>query len=104
MRFLVEHLWPALATAFALGLGVGTLGVAERPMSRSGRARTILAAFALAAAGGTALLQLVPGQAGLWLDGGVLLALAYSIACGVGLLGRRLVRRHDPAQTDAPAA
>ena len=97
MSFLALHLWPALAAAFVAGLAAGAFGTAARPMSRSGRARVAVTAVAFAAAIAAAWRQALPGEAGLWLDGGVLMVAAYVAGCAVGWVPSRLLYR-QPAE------
>ena len=92
MRFLAEQLWPALAGAFALGLVVGMASCAERGGKAAGRLAVTALVLLLGGGVAAALLHLVPGRLGLWLDMGVLLLLAYLIGCSGGCAIRKLWR------------
>ena len=95
LGMLAGHLWPALATAPALGILIGAASCG----GRSNRAVTlsfglfwcVLAGGGLAVAG----LEWVPGRYGLWFEMGALLLGAYTIGCTLGCGVRALVRRND---------
>ena len=86
MTLLATLLWPALAANLLLGAGIGWLtGPPRGRMARWG-ALALVAAAGLS--GGLALAGLVPGRAGLWLEGGALILAAYLI--GAALLSTLL--------------
>jgi hypothetical protein len=81
VTLVAAHLWPWLAGALLLGLGVGALaGPPGRLALAAGCAG--LAALAVAA-------SLVPGQAGLRLEGAVLMLAAYLVGAAASTLVRR---------------
>jgi len=93
MAVLLQHLWLALAAAFALGFGFTALfgGGARLPSTRwevRAGALLLLAAGLLVSA-----LALVPGRPGLWLDIAIFCALAYALGTGCGAGLRYLVGR-----------
>jgi hypothetical protein len=77
LTLLAILLWPALAASLLLGAGVGWLtGLPRNGPARSG---ALLLAFATCVAGGLAISGLVPGRAGLWVEGGALILGAYLV-------------------------
>lgn len=87
-RAVLEPLWPALAAAFALGLPFGAAGWRSEPPGFWGRVGLILlavGALGVAAAIGSGR---VPGRAGLWLELGAAVLVAYVAGCAGGSLGR----------------
>lgn len=85
---LLAGFWPGLVGAGALGLGVGALaGWPDRYAVPLG---LFVAAGLLAAA---ALSAVVPGVAGLWLEGAALILPPYCAGCVLGALGRHRVAR-----------
>lgn len=87
--FILERIWPALAASAALGFGMGLATEASRPPASSGRLAYRLAGGAIVVAAGLALAGIVPGRAGLVLEIGILVVLAYFSACLLGCLARR---------------
>ncbi|MWV21909.1 hypothetical protein FVE89_07825 [Methylobacterium sp. 2A] len=88
MMLLLAGFWPGLTGAGALGLVVGALaGWPDRYTVPLG---LFVAAGLLAAA---ALAAIVPGVAGLWLEGAALILPPYIAGCALGALGRHLVAR-----------
>lgn len=84
MSVLLQHLWPALALAGVLGLGVvlvfgrGNGLPSARLDVTAGAILLLLVALILA------VLQAVPGRAGLWLDIAVACVLFYASGVGIG--------------------
>jgi len=83
-------LWPGLAAALALGLGLGAL--AGFPRTRATQLGAALPLLALAVIVGLALTDTVPGRAGLRVEIAALVLAAYLVGCGIGALGRTLAR------------
>lgn len=83
MIVLLAGLWPGLAVALLLGLGIGALSGWPRD-----RAVPLGLAAAALGLGGVAAAGLVTGVAGLWLDGGALMLAAYAAGCALGSLIR----------------
>lgn len=81
MTTLLAHLWPGLVAALALGLAVGLL--AGRP------GRWTLAGHLGLLAGVAAATLLVPGRAGLWLEGAGLMLALYLATAAAALAVRR---------------
>ncbi len=99
MSLLLDAYALALAAAAALGLVVGFAGGPGEGSSpgnrRAGPAWPIalaLAGLAAAAAAG----PFVPGRAGLWLETGLLMTLAYLAGCAAGCIARRLAGGAGP--------
>ena len=92
MLLLLAGLWPGSLAALALGLAVG--GFAGFPAGPAIPAALGVATLALA---GLSLAEIVPGTAGLWLEGAVAVLAPYLVGCALGALAR--VRRHDPPRT-----
>lgn len=84
MNVLLQHLWPALAVSAVLGLGF-TLVFGNGVGLPSARWEVRIAVLiGLLAAGLVAILGIVPGRAGLWLDIMALCVLAYAAGTGLG--------------------
>ena len=99
MTVLLQHLWPALLLAFALGLGFTlTFGSGSNLPSARIEVR-VGAALALVTAAVLAALQVVPGRPGLWLDIAVLCAFAYAAGVAGGSLIRLVVGRRRQVVT-----
>ncbi len=81
MIVLLAGLWPGLAVALLLGLGVGAL--AGWPRDRAIPLGLGVLALLLA---GLATSGLVTGLAGFGLDGGALMLAAYLVGCALGSL------------------
>lgn len=100
-RVLLESLWPAVALAAALGLPFGAAGRRREIMGFWGRVGVLLAVAALVGALGVAASGRVSGRAGLRLELGLAVMLAYLAGCALGALGRaawdRVGRRDEPA-------
>ncbi|KQT49937.1 hypothetical protein ASG52_07565 [Methylobacterium sp. Leaf456] len=90
---VVLPLWPGLAAALALGLGVGAL--AGFPRTRATQLGASLPLLALAALVGLAATGTVPGRAGLRIEIATLVLAAYLAGCAFSALGRTLVRRQS---------
>lgn len=88
---LLLPLWPGLAAALALGLGVGAL--AGFPRSRATWLAAGLPLLILAALAGLATVGTVPGRAGLRIEIAASVLAAYLAGCGLGALGRRFSGR-----------
>ncbi|GLS44709.1 hypothetical protein [Methylobacterium brachythecii] len=90
MTILVSALWPGLAGALLLGACIGALTGLPR-----GRPSLIASASLLgllAVLGGLAVAQVVPGQAGLWVETALPMLAAYLAGCLAGGTGRLLRR------------
>ncbi len=95
MSLLLDAYALALAAAAALGLVVGFAGSPGERGRRPGPAWPIgLALAGLAAA--AAAWPFVPGRAGLWLETGLLMTLAYLAGCAAGCIARRLAGGAGP--------
>jgi hypothetical protein len=89
MITLLSHLWPSLSVALLLGVVVGWFSVSERPMAGLARAGTIMVALALLVLCIVALLGLVPGRPGLWLESGAFHGGVYLSGCFIGWVPAR---------------
>jgi hypothetical protein len=96
---LLQLVWPGLVIAFTLGFAVGIATCSPTPPSRSGWvfASVVLGCFVVGAV--LAVLELVPGRAGLWLETAVLLLAAYGPGCAFGGLLGRALRRGSASST-----
>ncbi len=83
MIVLLAGLWPGLAVALLLGLGIGALSGWPRD-----RAVPLGLSAAVLGLGGVSAAGVVTGLAGLWLDGGALMLAAYGAGCALGSLAR----------------
>ena len=92
MTPILSHLWPSLAAALVLGVVVGWFSVSERAMTGLGRAGTLVVALAAIVMGLVALLGLVPGRPGFWLESGALHAGAYLLGCVTAWVPARWLR------------
>ncbi|HEY8065685.1 MAG TPA: hypothetical protein VIF40_13330 [Methylosinus sp.] len=95
MTYLLTHFWAWGVSAFAVGLATA-LSVARR--SERGPVAGWLVWFALAFAAGlpVAMLGLLPGRSGFWLETGLLLFPAFLVGAGLGaLLGRHSLRDNE---------
>jgi hypothetical protein len=90
MAYLVAFHWGYLLGALLLGLAMGWIAVVHRARGVSKAMSRWLAALA-AALVVLALLRLVPGRAGYWLDLGLVMLALYLIGCTVGSWLRDLV-------------
>ncbi|GJD56091.1 hypothetical protein [Methylobacterium dankookense] len=88
MVALLAGLWPGLAGALVLGLGIGALwGWPHRAVPAAlGLALAVLAALALSGA--------VPGRAGLFVESGALMLAAYLAGCALGSLAHGGLHRN----------
>lgn len=94
MAYLLSFLWGWLAGAFVLGLGMGWISVVHRGRPLSPRMLGLVAAVVVLLAV-VAVLQLVDGRIGYWLDLGLALFAAYLAGCLIGTLLRAwAVSRH----------
>ena len=89
MNVMIAGLWPAIALACGLGLVFAALGGRGRATPSASRIARALAVALWLAGALAAWLQLVRGQAGIWLDAAILILCAYGIGCliGAGLRG-----------------
>ena len=85
-------LWPWLAGAFGLGLLVGVATCSTERAGGFGRTAVLLVGGAVLALAAVALLGLVPGRAGLFVELGLAFLVSYGLGSGIGCLGRRLAR------------
>jgi len=95
MTYLLTHFWAWGVSAFAVGLATA-LSVARR--SERGPVAGWLVWFALAFAAGlpVAMLGLLPGRSGFWLETGLLLFPAFLLGAALGaLIGRHLLRDNE---------
>jgi len=102
MWYLVHSLWLSLAIALVLGLAVGWLTASREPspwFSGWVPGGLVVAALGLLAA----ILQLLPGRLGLWLDSALLLTALYIIGCFLGWLARGYLGREPVLAGMAPA-
>jgi hypothetical protein len=94
MMYVVTFHWGWLLASFLLGLGMGWIAVVYRGQAASDitvRWLAVLAALIV----GAALVQLVPGRPGYWLDLGLVMFAAYLVGCAAGSwLRDRMVSRH----------
>lgn len=88
MMLLLVTLWPWLAGAAVLGLGIGWLSGPPK-----GLVAPAVLTLALAAAWGIALAEILPGRAGFFAESFALILPAYLAGClagaGLSLPGRR---------------
>lgn len=91
MMLLASGLWPGLAAALLLGTCVGAL--TGLPRERFGLAGAALSSGLLAGLAGLALLDTVPGQAGLWVETAALMLGAYLAGCLAGGVGQWVAGR-----------
>lgn len=98
MLALLQVVWPGLVIGFTLGFAIGLATCSPAPPSRAGWIAAVMALLGIAVAAALAMLEVVPGRAGLWLETGLLLVAAYVAGCGLGgLLGAGL--RRGPASS-----
>ncbi|ATQ69099.1 MULTISPECIES: hypothetical protein [Methylosinus] len=98
MLYLLAVSWEWLAGAAALGLAVGLYAFTNDRAARfSGNGLILTAALLLLGGFFCCNLQIVPGRAGLYLDLGLLLATAYSLALPLGGAVRLLTAGPAPA-------
>ena len=99
-RVVLEPLWPALAAALALGLPFGAAGWRKEPAGFWGRVGLILLVVGLLVGAGLVVAGRVPGRAGLWLELGLAVLVAYLAGCLAGSLLRaawdKVARKHEP--------
>ena len=88
MVALLAGLWPGLAGALVLGLGLGALCGWPHPAVPPALGLAVLALAALALSG------VVPGRAGLFVESGALMLAAYLVGCGLGSLAHRGLPRN----------
>lgn len=82
MIVLLTLLWPALVASFVLGAACGWL--AGLPHTRAARAGSAILALTALGTAGVAVAGIVPGRAGLWVEGGALALGAYLAGAIVG--------------------
>ena len=96
MAYLVTFHWGWLLASGLLGLAMGWIAVVHRGQGVSKRTAAWLAALA-AALVAAALLRLIPGRPGYWLDLGLTMFAVYLVGCAVGSwLRDRVLSRHAP--------
>ncbi|WP_244612396.1 hypothetical protein [Methylobacterium haplocladii] len=88
---LVSGLWPGLAGALLLGACIGA--IMGLPRERFGFISAGISFAMLAILAGIALLQTVPGLAGLWVETASLMLGAYLLGCLVGGAGQMVAKR-----------
>lgn len=93
MLAVVELVWPGLVLAFTLGAVVGFATLGEHRPRRLGRLAITVGAILLVGSLVAAVLQEVPGRAGLWLEVALVLAGTYLAGCAAGALTGRALRR-----------
>lgn len=104
MTVLLQHLWPALLVAWAMGFiftalfGAGTRLPSARWGVMAGALLLLLTGILLS------VLEVVPGRPGLWLDIGVLCAVAYAVGAGLGAGLRYAIGRirHHAGDSELP--
>jgi len=104
MMYLVTFHWGWMLVALLLGLAMGWIAVVQRgeglslPVLRHGAALVALA-------GVTALMRLLPGRYGYWLDLGLVLLVVYVMGCVAGsILRNALIARHYANRANEPPA
>lgn len=90
---LLQLVWPSLVIAFTLGFAVGVATCSPAAPSRAGWIGAALALGCVAVGAALAVLEVVPGRAGLWLETALLLLAAYVPGCAFGALLGRAMRR-----------
>ena len=97
MANLATFFWGWLVASFLLGLAMGWVAVVHRGQGVSKlvvRCLAVLAAALVAAA----LVRVVPGRAGYWLDLGLIMFGLYLVGCAIGSwLRDRVLSRGAPA-------
>ena len=97
MTYVMTFHWGWLLASLLLGLAMGWIAVVYRGQAASKVTVRWLAALA-AVIVGIALVQLVPGRPGYWLDLGLVMFAAYLVGCAAGSwLRDRMVSRHAAA-------
>ena len=96
MAYLVTFQWGWLLLSLLLGFAMGWIAVVQRGQGVSkatARWLAVLAAVLVA----SALVRLIPGRPGYWLDLGLMMFAAYLTGCAVGSWLRDWVlSRHKP--------
>ena len=83
MAYLVTFHWGWLLASLLLGLAVGWIAVVHRGQGVSKRTSWWLAAL-VAALVAVALVRVIPGRPGYWLDLGLIMFALYLFGCAVG--------------------
>lgn len=97
MAYLVTFQWGWLLLSLLLGFAMGWIAVVQRGQGVSkatARWLAVLAAVLVA----SALVRLIPGRPGYWLDLGLMMFAAYLAGCAAGSwLRTRVLSRSAPA-------
>jgi hypothetical protein len=97
MAYLIAFHWGWLVGSALLGFAIGWIAVVHRGRGVSKPAARWLAAL-VAALVALALVRLVPGRAGYWLDLGLVMFALYLLGCAAGSwLRDRVISRHVQA-------
>jgi hypothetical protein len=97
MAYLVMFHWGWLLASLLLGLAMGWIAVVHRGPGVSRLTAGWLAGL-VAVLVAVALVRLIPGRPGYWLDLGLLMFASYLVGCAVGSwLRHRVLSRHAPA-------
>jgi peptidoglycan/LPS O-acetylase OafA/YrhL len=97
MGFLVIFNWSWLLLSVLLGFAMGWIAVVHRGRGVSKRTSQWLALLAVAVVA-AALVHLIPGRPGYWLDLALLMFAMYIVGCAVGSwLRERVLSRATPA-------
>jgi membrane protease YdiL (CAAX protease family) len=83
MVYLVTFNWGWLLASLLLGLAMGWIAVVQRGQGLSKRTSRWLAVL-VAALVAAALVRVVPGRPGYWLDLGLIMFAVYLAGCAVG--------------------
>jgi predicted flap endonuclease-1-like 5' DNA nuclease len=94
MSYLIAWHWGWLIIALVIG-GIVGFATFARPRERWVDAQVVVALLVFAAAILLALLRLVPGRPGYWLELGVLMVAAYLIGCFLGWLAKSILTREE---------
>jgi hypothetical protein len=96
MLYVAMYHWGWLLGALLLGFGAGWISVVQRGGVSRVTARWLMGLVAVLAV--AALLRVVPGRAGYWLDLGLVMFALYLVGCTIGSCLRGwVVSRHRRA-------
>ena len=83
MAYLVTFYWGWLLASLLLGFGMGWIAVVHRARGVTRRVSWGLSVLAVALIA-AALMHVVPGRPGYWLDLGLIMFVPYLVGCAVG--------------------